>query len=301
MSSWLVTDRILEISNTAARLRLDLDRVRIETEAHPAGMVPIRELAAVVLAHPQITVSQPLLSALGGAGVPLIACDSRGLPCAMMLPIVGHSTQAERMEAQARAPAPLRKRLWKQVVQEKVKAQARALIAAHGTDAGLARLAARVRSGDSTHIEAQASARYWRKLFGRTDFRRNREAPDENRLLNYGYAVLRALVARSVCASGLHPSLGIHHHNRYDPFVLADDLMEPYRPVIDRIVVEIVSANGADVPLTTEVKLRLLGVLVGRHSIDGEWRTLTDLVRRAAASLASVYAGSRTTLELGVP
>jgi len=296
-----VTERILEIANSPARLRLDLDRVRIETESHPPGMVPIRELAAVVLAHPQVTVSQPLLAALGGAGVPLIACDSRGLPSAMLLPIVGHSTQAERMEAQARASAPLRKRLWKQVVQEKVKAQGRTLLAVCGSDAGLTRLAARVRSGDSTNIEAQASARYWKKVFGRSEFRRNREAADENRLLNYGYAILRALTARSVCASGLHPSLGIHHHNRYDPFVLADDLMEPYRPVIDRIVAEIAREGGPRVTLATEVKLRLLGALVGRHLVGGEWRTLTDLVRRAAASLASVYEGSRKALELGVP
>jgi CRISPR-associated protein Cas1 len=155
-------------------------------------------------------------------------------------------------------------------------------------------LAATVKSGDPANVEAEASRRYWPALFG-ARFRRNRDAEDENRLLNYGYAVLRAIVARAVCAAGLHPSLGLHHHNRYDSFRLADDLMEPFRPIVDRIVFAYCQEHGAKTPLDKDAKAVIIGSLLGRFTVEGESRTLFDIAARVSARLVEVFAGKTKT------
>jgi CRISPR-associated protein Cas1 len=139
-------------------------------------------------------------------------------------------------------------------------------------------------------VEAQAARRYWPALFG-AEFKRDPDAEDQNRLLNYGYAVLRAITARAICAAGLHPSLGLHHHNRYDSFCLADDLMEPYRPLVDAVVVEYCRVHGTKAPLDKSAKAALIGPLLGRYAWHGEERTLADWLGRAASSLADVYVG----------
>lgn len=296
-----MTDRVIEISDAPARLRLDTGRLVIERPERTPFSLPLDEIAALVLAHPQISLTQPLLAALGRAGASVIACDRQSLPAAMMLPVATHSTQAEKMAAQASASLPLRKALWRQIVIEKVRAQGRLLMELRGKDLGLARLATQVRSGDTGNIEAQASARYWKALFARDDFRRSRDAEDENRFLNYGYAILRASVARAICAAGMHPSLGLHHHNRYDAFRLADDLMEPFRPMVDRAVVHLTAELGATAQFDAEVKRRVLGALTKRYEVGGERRTLADLAQRAAFSLAAVFEGRRKKLDLEVP
>ncbi|MBZ0254251.1 MAG: type II CRISPR-associated endonuclease Cas1, partial [Candidatus Methylomirabilis sp.] len=231
----------------------------------------------------------------GGA---FVACDEKHLPVGMLLPIDAHFVQAERFARQAEAAFPVKKRLWKQVVQAKIRAQGRLLDALHGKDMGLLPMAGRVRSGDPDNLEAQASRRYWGALFDKPGFRRDRTAEDANRNLNYGYAVLRAIVARAVCAAGLHPSLGLHHHNRYDAFCLADDLMEPFRPVVDGAVVRWVRERGEGAPFDREAKARLLEALTGRFEAEGEARTLFDLAARAASSLAGVFLGERADLAL---
>ncbi len=154
----------------------------------------------------------------------------------MLLPLVTHSLQAERFAAQARLAAPVRKRAWQQIVQAKITAQGRLLKERTHNDHGLDAIAKSVKSGDTANVEARAARIYWGKLFGETVFRRDADGDGLNACLNYGYAILRAVVARSLCGAGLHPSLGIHHHNRYDAFCLADDLMEPFRPLVDREV-----------------------------------------------------------------
>jgi CRISPR-associated protein Cas1 len=216
----------------------------------------------------------------------------------MVLPLDAHSTQAERFDQQAQAPEPLRKRLWQQIVKVKVYAQARLLDELYGNDQGLATLAAKVRSGDTDNIEAQASRRYWLALFDDRDFKRNRDAEDQNRQLNYGYGVLRAIVARAICGAGLHPSLGLHHHNRYDAFRLADDLMEPLRPRVDRAVVAWVKEHGKEAPLDKESKRALVSALTERLTLDNESRTLFDVSARMASSLADALAGERKDLLL---
>lgn len=162
------------------------------------------------------------------------------------------------------------------------------LMVHRGTDCGLFDLARTVRSGDPMNVEAQAAQRYWPMLFDDPDFLRRRFAPDQNRLLNYGYAVLRAAVGRAIVASGMHPSLGVHHHGRENPFCPADDLMEPYRPLIDDMVVRIVGEWGHDAPLDGHAKERLVGALHERLDHDGEWRTVFDWIARSAASLARI-------------
>lgn len=295
-----MTSRIIEISDSPAKLRLDIGRVCIERPDHPTVTIPVEEVGVIVLAHPQISVTHPVLAALGAAGAAVIVSDSQRLPAAMMLPLVAHSTQAERMARQASVSLPRRKRIWKEIVEAKVRAQARLLEELRGTDGGLEELAAHVRSGDTTNIESQASVRYWRLIFGRSDFRRDRDAKDENSFLNYGYAILRAMVARALCSSGLHPSLGIHHHNRYDAFRLADDLMEPYRPTVDRSVVRVVDVFGPN-GFGPRSKAQIMRDLAGRYQVDGEWRLMTDIVQRAASNLAAVYEGDQQRLLLGVP
>jgi CRISPR-associated protein Cas1 len=163
----------------------------------------------------------------------------------------------------------------------------------------LRRIAADVRSGDPSNIEAQASRRYWPALFGPAMHRVPGAEDPVNRLLNYGYAVLRGAVARGLCAAGMHPSLGIHHHNRYNPFCLADDLMEPFRPAVDTIVEEVIGCRGADVPLDKDAKARLIGNLMSRpFRIDGQKSALFDAAARVASSLAAVYMGKRKKLLL---
>lgn len=291
-----MTDRVLDLAEGGARLRVRDRQLVIERPQHDPVRVPASDVAVLILAHPQVTCTQSVFAALMECGAAVITCDRQYLPAGLLLPTVGHSSQAERFAAQAAAPAPRKKRAWQQIVRAKLHAQAAVLEALRQTDGALRELAKRVRSGDPENIEAQAARRYWPLLFDDPAFRRRREAPDQNRLLNYGYAVLRAMVARAVCAAGLHPSLGLHHHNRYDAYCLADDLMEPYRPVVDGAVVEHVAAYGRDAPLDRAAKQCLLEALTDRYAADGEVRTLFDLITRTASSLAQVYLGQATRL-----
>ena len=293
-----MTDRIIDIADAPAWLHSRNRLLVIEDEDGNEATVPYADLAALVVSHPRVTYSQSVLAELAAAGAAFVACDASRMPVAMLLPLVGQSVQAERFAQQAAASLPTCKRLWKQIVRAKIRAQARTLTDLRGDDQGLSNLVSRVRSGDPTNIEAQAGRRYWRALFDDNAFRRLRDAPDENRFLNYGYAVLRALVARAICAAGLHPGLGIHHHNRYDPFPLADDLMEPFRPIVDRAVVALCDARGADADLDRDAKAHLIGALTDRLGLGGEQRTLFDILGRLAVSLVRVFGGEARELVL---
>lgn len=292
-----MTDRILDFADSAAYLRVRNDQLVIERKGDPEVTTPLSEVAALVLAHPQAACSQPVMARLMVHGGSLIICDDRLLPVGLMLPLQGHSVQTERFAAQAAAPAPLKKRLWKQIVTRKISAQADLLIRLRGNDHGLKEIAQSVRSGDPSNREAVASRRYWPVLFDDPSFHRIFEAPDANRLLNYGYAVLRAIAGRAICAAGLHPSLGLHHHNRYNAFCLADDLMEPYRPIVDAAVVTHVACHGRDAPLDQAGKRALLETILARYRADGEIRTLFDIFARTAVSLAKVFLNQSKTLD----
>jgi CRISPR-associated protein Cas1 len=291
-------DRILDFSVEPASLSMRIGLLVIERKDKPELTIPFSDIGVIMTSHPQVHYTNAVLAGLASAGGAFIVCNEKYLPVGMLLPLVGHSTQAERFACQANASAPVCKQLWKQIISAKVKAQGNLLKEIHGKDMGLINLSKRVRSGDTDNIEGQASRRYWPALFGDKSFKRNRASQDQNRFLNYGYTVLRAIVARSICAAGLHPSLGIHHHNRYDAFCLADDLMEPFRPIVDKAVVKIVNDKGKDVPLDKDIKAELIGALTEKFNLDGEQRTLFDILSRTSASIAQVFEGNAKELVL---
>jgi len=319
-----MTDRILDLSERPAHLsvRNELLVIRFGSSAgvppaqpgatadiaaaEAAGTaalpethtIPLADIAVVIASHPQISYTHAVLAGLAAAGGMFVVCDQKHLPAAMLLPLVTHSTQTERFAAQAKLSLPTGKRLWRQIAQAKIRAQARLLEERTGKDWGLGGLAGRVRSGDPENMEGQAARIYWRALFADEDFRRDPEGEGVNSCLNYGYAVLRAAVARAICGTGLHPSLGLHHHNRYDAFCLADDLMEPFRPVVDRVVARLRDARGSNIPLDKEAKRALLAALLDRFTAENESRTLFDWVSRMACSLAAVIAGDAEKLEI---
>jgi len=270
----------------------------IESAGREDTRIPLGEVGAVVISNPAVVVTHPALAEMAGARVMLVVCDGRHMPVGMVMPLEANFVQGERIARQAGVSLPTRKRLWQALVRAKIRAQARVLREVRGDDEGLLELVRRVRSGDPDNVEGQASRRYWPALFGDARFRRDPMGEDQNRLLNYGYAVLRGIVARAVCGAGLHPSLGLHHHNRYDAFRLADDLMEPLRPVVDRAVARHCGKRGPTAPLDREAKAALVGALMGRFRIEGEERTLFDIAGRMAGSLLAVYAGERKSLML---
>lgn len=290
-------NHVIDLTTRPARLSVRNRQLLIEGAKGEITMCPLAEIAVLVTAHPQITVTQAVLAGLSEAGGVCVVCDAKSRPVATMLPLVNHHLQTERLRAQASASLPTKKRLWQQVVRNKIASQAQVLRELHSQDFGLSRLAAQVKSGDRSNVEAVASRRYWRHLFG-TAFRRNPDADDHNRFLNYGYAILRAVVSRAITAVGLHPSLGLHHHNRYNPFCLADDLMEPFRPRIDRRVVQIVGTWSPQSELTPEIKLQLLAFLEERYFFEGQSRTVFDVSTRIASSLADVFLRKQKVMAL---
>ncbi len=291
-------NRILDFSEAPARLRVRLAQLIVERQNLPEVSVPLADLAVVLAAHPQVTFSQAVLSGLAVAGGVFVTCDRRNLPVGMLLPLAVHTTQTERFAAQARAPLPMRKRLWQQIVRAKIHCTGRSVGRVARERFWTCRIGPASPLGRSEQRGSAAARRYWPHLFADLDFRRHRENEDQNILLNYGYAVLRAIVARAICAAGLHPSLGIHHHNRYDAFCLADDLMEPYRPVVDRAVAEYMSTHDEPYQLEAAAKQKIIGDLTSRYDVNGQQRTLFDAAARMASSLADIFMGNADELEL---
>lgn len=266
--------------------------------ADEKARVPIEDIGLVVLDHQQITVTHTVLNTLLAHNAAVVVCDDRRHPCGLLLNLEGNTVQAEMFEHQIASSEPLRKQLWKQVVEAKIRNQA-AVLARTGTDAGfLLELAGKVQSGDGGNREAQAAAWYWPRLFKCVaGFKRFREGPPPNNLLNYGYAILRALVARSLVGSGLLPTLGIHHRNRYNAYALADDIMEPYRPFVDLAVVGLLTeGKGPPEELNTEHKGVLLKIPVADVVLDGKSGPLMVAVQRTTASLAQCFGGEQRKL-----
>jgi CRISPR-associated protein Cas1 len=301
-------NRIIEISESPARLRIERRQLVIDrgddapadgdlTESRRVSRVPLDDLAAVVVSHPQVSYTQAVLSELAAAGGAFVTCDRSRMPVGLLLPMAGHFIQGERFRKQMELSLPRRKRLWQQIVRAKIAMQGALLSARLGTDCGLAALLPNVRSGDPSNVEAQAARRYWTALFG-SDFRRDRDAADHNRLLNYGYAVLRAVTARAICAAGLHPSVGLHHHNRYNTWCLADDLLEPYRPIVDRAVAELMDGAESVPEMDRSTREALLSSLTGAVELSGETRTLFDALSRTSSSLVQVIGGDGERLDL---
>ncbi len=255
--------------------------------------IPIEDIGVVILDHKQITITQGLMEKLLENNCALITCDSTRMPVGLMLPLAGNTTQTERFKAQLDASVPLKKQLWQQTVQAKIENQAYVLEKmAGGIVKNMNAWAADVKSGDPDNYEARAAVYYWANLFPVIQgFSRNRDGIPPNNLLNYGYAVLRAVVARSLVASGLLPTLGIHHRNKYNAYCLADDVMEPYRPFVDRLVFEIVSENENIDEITQPIKTRLLGIPVLDVMMNGQRSPLMVAVGLTTASLHQCFSG----------
>jgi CRISPR-associated protein Cas1 len=289
---------IVDISDTPARLRVEHGCLCIEASGKSLASIPVKQIAALILSHPQISCTQAVLSSLAENGGILIACDAKRLPVSMHLPLQANSVQTERLRAQMQSKVPLRKRLWQEIVRAKIKQQAFVLNKLHGSDGGLSNLANSVRSGDTTNVEAQAARRYWGRLFPNQHFRRDTELGDQNVLLNYGYAILRSITARAICGTGLHPSIGIHHRNRYNAFCLADDLMEPFRPVVDIVVAAIVNKDGVNDLLGSHYRKQVLAALYQRWFVNGEKRSIFEATEMLASSMVDIFLGTRKELKL---
>jgi CRISPR-associated protein Cas1 len=288
----VTTDRVLDLSEGGFRLRAENRQLILERKDEEARSVPFEEVAVLIVSNAWTTYSHSVLTTLAETNGILVVCDSHSLPIAMTLPLQGNVLHAECLRAQVQASKPAQKRLWQQIVKAKVAAQATVLLELHGEDGGLKALLSRVGSGDPENVEAQAARKYWPALFKNLDFRREPQGGEPpNHLLNYGYAVLRGIVARAVVGAGLSAAFGIHHHNRSNSFCLADDLMEPFRPIVDRQVALLVKAEGKDVPLDKRSKALMLSPLLGRLTYEGERRTLFDVLSKISAGLVSIYAG----------
>jgi CRISPR-associated protein Cas1 len=256
-------------------------------------MIPIEDIGIVILDNKQITLTHGLLEALLNNNAAVITCGSNRMPIGLHLPLEGNTTQSERTQAQIEASLPLKKQLWQQTIQAKITNQAFVLNTCRNEVVkNMLAWSKDVKSGDSDNLEARAAAYYWANMFKKIEgFRRSREGIPPNNLLNYGYAILRAVIARSLVASGLFPALGIHHHNRYNAYCLADDIMEPYRPFVDKLVAEIVDSGADYQELSKNIKMKLLGIPVMDVIINGQRSPLMVASAQTTASLARCYLG----------
>lgn len=253
---------------------------------------PIEDIGVIVLDNKQITITTGVIETLLENNCAIITCDSKSMPVGLMLPLYGNTTQNERFRHQIDASVPLTKQLWQQTIKAKIDNQAEVLKKCTESEFRCMKVwATDVKSGDSDNLEARAAAYYWKNLFPIKGFVRHREGLSPNNLLNYGYAILRAVVARGLVTSGLLPTLGIHHHNRYNAYCLADDIMEPYRPYVDELVYNIVTSGIDYEKLTTELKGKLLGIPTLEVYIDGKRSPLMIAVSQTTASLYKCFSG----------
>lgn len=280
------------LSKKDEQMQIDLPHLKVLGEDASKKTVPIEDIGIVILDHQQITITHACIAALLQNNAAIITCDDTHHPTGMMLPLEGNNTQSEYFRYQIEASQPLKKQLWQQTIQAKIINQA-ALLNQRGIETdNMLHWAKNVRSGDPDNYEGRAAAYYWKYIFPRKlEFTRGREGGPPNSLLNYGYAILRAIVARGLVSSGLLPTLGIHHRNKYNAYCLADDIMEPYRPCVDKIVLDIVD-NGEDFfELSPSIKAQLLAVASMDLKFGSETSPLMVGVQKTTSSLAKCYEG----------
>lgn len=296
--------RTIEFSTPGTRLSVAHRQLVIERPELPKATIPIEDLGVVIIDDARASYTQAVFLELLEAGATVMVTGRDHLPAGMMLPLDAHHVLTERHRAQISVSEPTRKRVWQALIHAKIAQQGAILSHFTGKDGGLGPMAKRVRSGDPDNLEAQAAQRYWPLLFGK-DFRRDRDSAGTNALLNYGYAVVRAAIARAVVATGLIPSLGVFHKNRSNPFCLADDLLEPYRPYVDwRVRLLLDEQNGAAPDLSDRaVKAALLSLFNETVLVGARRNPLLVAIQLSAASLGRVLTGDGKTLALpaGLP
>ncbi|MCG3164616.1 MAG: CRISPR-associated endonuclease Cas1 [Bacteroidia bacterium] len=273
------------------------DTITEQFKKEAVASIPIEDIGIVVLDHSRVTITQAVIEALMENNVALVTCDSTHHPFGLMLPLHSNKVQNERYRAQLDASEPLKKQLWQQTVTQKIKNQAASLEHFGIDNSYLVPLYKNVKSGDSDNCEATAAAFYWGTVFSDIPaFRRFREGPPPNNFLNYGYALLRATMARSIVGAGLLPTLGIHHANKYNAYCLADDLMEPYRAYVDIEVKKLVKEHGTNEDIPKEIKQELLKIPAMDVVIDGEKSPLMVGMQRTAVSLVKCFEGEQRKL-----
>jgi CRISP-associated protein Cas1 len=269
------------------------DRQLIATypESGDSKSAPVEDLGFIVIENQQISISMPLLSELTNNNVAVVFCNAAHYPSSMLLNLDGHHIQQELFSHQISASEPLKKNLWKQTIEAKIENQAGVLRRLGKDFKKVLHFAEKVKSGDPDNAEGSAARAYWPILFGEK-FIREQHGDPPNNLLNYGYAIIRAAVARALAGSGLLATLGIHHHNKYNAFCLADDIMEPYRPYIDLMVFEIMNSGENIEELNTGLKLKMLEVLAIDVQLGKQTRPLMVGLSSTTASLAKCFTGN---------
>jgi CRISPR-associated protein Cas1 len=294
--------RTIDISNAPARLRLELGQIVIQREGHPDHHAPAEDIGVLLVDEQRTSYTHAAMVGLMEAGACVILCDRQHLPCGVLLPMAANELLTQRLRTQIAVPLPRKKRLWQQIIRAKLRSQARNVRSlAKDTDAAAAieALVPSVGSGDPKNCEGQAARIYWEALLGK-GFRRQRGGAWPNPILNYGYMVMRAAVARAIAAAGLHPAFGIHHHNRGNAFCLADDLMEPLRALVDAKAWTLLSAweGGPEPSVTPEAKRIMLGLLAEDVELRGQAGPLMVQLHRVAAGLWNCYSGEQDKLDL---
>jgi len=289
-----------------AKLRLELQQMVVETLEGGTKPLPVEDIGVLVLDHPQITLTNALLGYLLGHNVAVVNCGENHHPQGMFLPMEGHTQLSGISRCQIEATKPLKKQLWQQTVQAKIHNQGALMRLHHLPYQKMRRYADAVRTADKTDLEGVAAAHYWQHLYKDEVelFIRDRGGAPPNNLLNYGYAILRAITARALVSSGLLPVMGIHHRNQYNAFCLADDVMEPYRPYVDQMVKQLLAEYQMNLlqELNKELKARLLQLPTVEVKIDKERSPLMVAMHRTTASLAKCFTGEKRMLlypELG--
>jgi len=290
--------QVVEIATDGRHLALDRGFLTISERGDEVGRVALDQLAAVVANAHGLTYSNNIMVALAQRGVPVILCGANHVPAALVWPVDGHHAQSGRMIDQASASLPLKKRLWAQIVRAKILAQGAALASTGAPHGGFLLLSRKVRAGDPENVEAEAARRYWPLLMGK-EFRRDQDGGGANALLNYGYAILRGGVARAVMAAGLHPGFGLMHSNRANPMLLVDDLMEPFRPIVDREVWHLLKSGTLEID--REAKSTLARIMVIDLATSHGASPMMNCAERLVQSLARIFAGDGEILDLPLP
>jgi CRISP-associated protein Cas1 len=286
--------RTLYFGNPAYLKTRDEQLVFESIETGETKCTPIEDIGVLILDHQQITISQALIAKLLANNTAFITCDNTHHPTGLMLNLDGNTLQSQKFQAQIEVSIPLKKQLWQQTIAAKLNNQAFVLETIRVPVKNIRNWATEVKSGDTENHEATAAAYYWKNLFPDfLEFKRERYGLPPNNLLNYGYAILRAVVARSLVSSGLLPTLGIFHKNQYNAYCLADDVMEPYRPFVDKVVLHIVRMNGKFLEMTPNMKKELLNIPVIDVKINDEKSPLMVAVQKTTASLAKCFEGKQ--------
>lgn len=281
--------RVLCFENPA-RLSLKLAQMVVELQ-DVTRTLPIEDIGVVILDHKQITITHALIDALLANNVAIVTSNDKHLPVGLMLPLDGNTLQSERFRAQIDASEPLKKQMWQQTIVAKILGQAHVLGTQLIKHNNMLKWAKDVRSGDPENMEARAAAFYWRNMFEKDAFIRDPQGLPPNNLLNYGYSIVRAMMARALVGAGLLPTLGIHHHSRYDAYCLADDIMEPYRPFVDMKVLEMWKNGGITSDISSDQKRELLGITTMDVSISGHRSPMMLAIQTTAQSVQKCYSG----------